>query len=268
MKKMKLFAKGRKPLIMAHRGSNNFPENSLQAFTEAVSMNVDVIETDVRLTRDEEIVIFHDESVDRITNEKGKICDLNLEELKLLDMGYYFKDKNGNFPFRSKNYYILTLDELFTTFPDIQINLDIKSSNKIAVELVGSKIKQYDRENNVIVGSFHQKIIESFRDKFTVINTVAGPKDVKNFILRNTLYLNWTIRNLKYNCFQLPIYYGEKRIIDRKFIDWAHKKDLSVHVWTINNEKEMKELIELNVDGIFTDNPLLLGKVIKEFLKE
>lgn len=268
MPKMKLFAKGKKPLIMAHRGTKNFPENSKEAFKEAVSMNVDVIETDVHITRDEEIVIFHDETVDRITNGKGKISNLNLEELKLLDIGYFFKDEKGNYSFRGKNFHILTLDELFTTFPDTQVNLDIKTPDKRAIELVGNKIRQYGRETNIIVGSFHQEIIDLLRDKYPTVYTAAGPNDVKKFILRHSIKLNWTMRNFKYQCFQIPVFHGNRRIITKKFVNWAHKKELAVHAWTINDETTMRELIELKIDGIFTDKPSLLSEISEEYSRK
>ena len=113
------------PRVVAHRGdSKYYPENTIPAFISAREIGVDVIETDVHLTRDGKIVIWHDPTLERNTNGKGTIESHTLSELKALDAGYTFTEDGGKtYPFRGKGVQLATLDEALKALPDTRFNI-------------------------------------------------------------------------------------------------------------------------------------------------
>ncbi len=171
------FIRNSRPILFAHRGdSAQIPENTIKSFEDAYKMNVDCIETDVHMTKDYNFVLFHDPSLERTTNGTGEIADFTLAELKTLDAGYKFQPKGTeNFPFRGKGLKILTIEEVLPVFPNVRFNLDIKSNNPKAPEILAQKLKEMDVESRVCVGSFHQSQIKLFRT-FSEVATSAGKK--------------------------------------------------------------------------------------------
>ncbi|MCP5056149.1 MAG: hypothetical protein GY937_05410 [bacterium] len=117
-----------RPLLFGHRGaSGERPENTLPAFEHAVREGVAALETDVHLTRDGEVAVFHDALLERTTNGEGPIAELSLAELRELDAGYRFSADGGqSFPFRGKGIQVPTLRETFDAFPDLRINVELK----------------------------------------------------------------------------------------------------------------------------------------------
>ena len=126
------------PRIVAHRGdSEYFPENTLPAFRSAFELGVDVIETDVHLTKDGHIVIWHDPTLERNTNGSGTLESHTLNELKALDAGYTFtKDGGRTFPFRGQGVQLATLDEALRALPYARFNIDLKSQEEEIVDTV------------------------------------------------------------------------------------------------------------------------------------
>ena len=118
---------------MGHRGdSSSAPENTIVAFEQAVTVGIDFLETDITMTKDDELILFHDndpEDLKRVTGHLGRIRDLTLEEVKLLDIGYNFTtDEGQTFPFRGKGHTVVTVREFFERFPDTQVNMDLKTT--------------------------------------------------------------------------------------------------------------------------------------------
>ena len=117
-------------IVFAHRGGGgHWPENTMLAFENAVTLGVDALEIDIHSTADGELVVAHDETVDRLTNGRGLVNNFSLAELKRLDAGYRWSDDGGHtFPFRGQGITIPTLVEVFAAFPDKWINIDIKQT--------------------------------------------------------------------------------------------------------------------------------------------
>jgi glycerophosphoryl diester phosphodiesterase len=256
-----------RPLIMAHRGDpTSAPENTLLAMEKAVEIGADVLETDVRLTKDNRLVLFHDETLDRTTNKSGRIQDYTLEQLKEIDLGWSFTADEGEpYPFRGQGHTVVTLEEALEHFRDIWMNLDIKNVEPIAPEKLADTLGNHDRLDTVTVGSFHSKQLERFRTLSPNVTTSAHPGEVKRFVIGlKSRLLPLLVRSPDYQAFQVPIREGSVEIVNERFVREAHKRGIDVHVWTINDRETMEWLIELGVDGIFTDNPLLLREVLKE----
>ena len=159
----------------------------------------------------------------------------------------------------------MTLREFFDRFPDTQVNMDLKTNEQQASEILASLIKEYGREKNVIVGSFHDAQIDRFRNLMPDVPTAASPSEVTRFVFGVKMRaLKLFVRDPIYRAFQVPVKYGRIQVIDKRFIEASHDRNIAVHVWTINERKEMETLIDLGVDGIFTDNPSLLREVLAE----
>ena len=257
----------KRPLIMAHRGdSENTPENTMLALEAAVSIGVDVLESDVRLTKDDEIVLFHDEDLERTTGATGTIRSRTLEELLQIDFGYNFTPDNGlTFPFRGTGLKIVTLREAFERFPEMIFNLDIKDTFPSAPMELARLISHLERLDSVMVGSFHNNQLERFRELIPSVPTSAHPGEVKNFVLNTKIGLpRIKIEDIQYRAFQVPVKSGPLKVITEKFVRKAHELDLAVHVWTINDSSTMNHLLDLGIDGIFTDQPALLREVLEK----
>ncbi len=254
-------------MIMAHKGdSAAVPENTMLAMRGAIEIGVDLLETDLRLTKDKEFVLFHDEDLVRTTGQEGRICDYTLEDLLNIDAGHTFTPDGGNtFPFRGKGLKLLTLRDAFSEFPDMRFNLDIKDKDPEAPLLLAKEIRNYSREESVIVASFNDTQLERFRKALPVVATSAHPGEVKRFVIGLKLHmLRMLVRTPMYRAFQVPIKSGKTTVVDARFVQAAHDRNIAVHVWTINDAPTMKGLVNLGVDGIFTDEPELLRSALQE----
>ncbi|NHI82802.1 MAG: glycerophosphodiester phosphodiesterase [Candidatus Thorarchaeota archaeon] len=256
----KIFDIGR-PLIMAHRGDpSSAPENTLLAMQFAVDAGADVLETDLQLTADKEFVLFHDEDLRRIAGMDVSVNDLTLEELREVDFGYNFTLDNGHsFPFRGQGHTAVTLREALEAFPNSRFSLDIRDLGSDAPQMFASILKELEREDSVIVASFTPTQLERFRKIMPSVPTYAHPKEVRNFVYGMKLrLLPLFLRNIRYRAFAVPIKWNGTTVVSPRFVSSAHRRNIAVHVWTINDAPTMEWLIDLDVDGIFTDKPRLL----------
>ena len=248
------------PIRLAHRGSRLlWPENTLTAFQGAADHNCIYIETDLHVTKDNIIVTFHDDRLDRLTNGSGPINDWLWKDLKQLDAAHNFKPNDG-FPMRNKNIGIPTLEEAMKTFPNLMFNLDLKQPG--IEEIVANFIKTNNYEDRILIASSVDSRTKKCRNLLNnTIATSTGTLETTLFLLTSRLK---QAPNSKANALQVPLNLKGIQVVDKKFIDTAHKIGLQVHVWTINDESTMKKLLNLGVDGIVTDRIDLLNKVIAE----
>ncbi len=260
---------GKKFIIAAHRGdSGEYPENSLESFQAAAKLDVDMIETDLHLTKDHHLVVFHDDSVDRTTDGTGKIKDLTLDELKELNIGYNFtKDGGKTFPFRNKPLRILTIEELFQSFPNIVFNFDLKDNDPNAAVKLSELIKEYNFAKKVVVASFHPHIIEKFRKLSPNVITAAHPKEIRSTLLLQKTKLWRFKKNFPFDVYEMPPMYNQRQLVTPQFIKNVHRKNLPILLWTINERHDMEKYIKMGVDGIFTDYPSLLLNIYKEIFR-
>lgn len=257
------------PRVIAHRGdSAHFPENTLLAFKSATSMQVDVIETDVHLSKDNEVVIWHDPSLERNTNGTGRIEDHTLEELKSYDAGYTFTlDGGKTFPFRGKGVQLCTLKEALQCCPDMCFNIDLKTKSEALVRAFIKIILDRNDQNRIVAASFHLSNLKLLRKLEPSIQTSITTAEVLPLLALQKLHLLPKKTNNRHLIiFQVPVRQWGIEVVTESFVKTMHNRKAIIQVWTINDEEEMKRLFRMGVDSVMTDKPALAIKVAKQLL--
>ncbi len=235
------------PIPFAHRGGAGvFPENTLPAFQNAVDMGYKYIETDVHSSKDGIVFAFHDDSLDRVTGHIGKISDLTSKEISKIEISGFAK--------------IPTLLELLEAFPEVKINIDPKADSVVPPLI--NLLKHTNSVSRVCIGSFSDKRIKQIRKELgSRLCVSAGPKAVMKFLAGKFCFSS---SKTYYHCLQVPQRSGPVKIVTPAFIEKAHSRGLQVHVWTVDDHKEITELLDLGVDGLMTDEPSILKNVLLE----
>lgn len=250
-------------LAIAHRGGAGlWPENTLYAFERAAALGVDVIETDVRATVDGELVVFHDENLGRTTDGDGRVGALTLAELKRLDAAYRFSPDGGrSFPLRGSGVSVPTLREVFTAFPHIRFNIEPKQTAPSIAAPLCRLIHEYGMTDKVLVASFSGVAMDEFRRECPEVATSAATGEATSFLTLHRAGLAHSYSPAM-QALQVPERAGALRVLTRDFVEAAHGRNLRVHAWTVNAEGDMRRLFEMGVDGIMTDYPDRLLKVL------
>ncbi len=299
-----MMAEGELPLLIAHGGGNReFPDNTLEAFYNAYSVDPRVMmETDVSITADGVVILSHDTTLDRKTNVTGAIIDWNYTDLmaERVDFGYtnptddndclsgerqHFKTDDGVekyptdvvypagvSPRDERVFLATTLEELLVSFPENRINVEIKQSGETgmrALRAVIALLSKHDAFDRVVVASFHEEIYGEFcrmqaagEVPASFMYSPAYGGAIAFFVLQAVgldLFFGDGM------CvFQLPTEEYGIRLATAGFVRAAHKHNLAVHYWTVNDKAEMRELIAIGADGIMTDYPHRLAEVYAE----
>ena len=296
-----IVGEGELPMIAAHRGGGECnPENTMLAFRRAVEdYGVEIIESDLYLTKDGYLVYNHDSYVDETCNANGdltldevkELCkdktkrhyieDMTLAELQSYNFGYYFEDENGEQIYKNKADFaslglqIATVEQLFeefyTTHPDLLFIVEIKDSGERGYEacrILYETLERYPAyKDRIVVGTFHDEIEEELKKNYPSLYRGAPTGTAATFIITQMLGVNLFDRG-DFACLQIPVSYDvgiTLRLDKRTFIRRAHRRGVAVQYWTINDEETMRHLIELGCDCIMTDNPALLSRVLSEY---
>lgn len=240
--------------IFAHRGySGKYPENTMIAFKKALECGVDGIELDVQLTKDGEVVIIHDETIDRTTTGKGFVVDYTYEELERFDASFKFKDLGFN--------KIPTLREYFQLVKDYDIvtNVELKTgiNEYLGIEeKVWELIKEYNLEEKVIISSFNH---------FSVMRMKKIAPQLKYGFLSE----DWIIDAGKYtHSHGVQCYHPRFNNLVPDVIKELKKYNLEINTWTVNLEEDMRYLYSNNIDVIITNYPELAQEIKKEYQGE
>lgn len=247
------------PIRFAHRGSRVlWPENTMMAFEGAVGLGYRYLEIDVHVSRDGEVVVFHDDRLERLTDGAGYVWDATWPELARLDAAHHFDPPHH--PYRGIGVGIPRLGDLLDRWPEVLLNIDLKQDGIEAA--VARVIERHAAEERVLIGSFHERRIARFRALTGGrIATSAGPGPVARFWAASR---RGRTTSVAADAFQVPKRGAGMPLVDRRFVAAAHAAGLHVHVWTINDPAEMRRLLDLGVDGIVTDRPDLLDRVLDE----
>ena len=236
------------PIAFAHRGGAGVhPENTMPAFAHAVELGYRYLETDVHATRDGVLLAFHDEDLSRTCGVDVKIGDITLEESRQIKV-------HGTA-------HIPTLDELLETWPHVRLNIDCKADPPVGP--LTETLRRPEVRERVCIGSFSDRRLRHFRETFgSELCTSMGPRDVAQTRLAS--YVSRTPFTSTAHAAQVPLRQGPIPLVDRRFVDFCHTRDIHVHVWTIDDPGTMHDLFDLGVDGIMTDQPETLRAVMAE----
>jgi glycerophosphoryl diester phosphodiesterase len=240
-------------MIIAHRGASaHAPENTLSAFELAIHEKADVIEMDAKLSADEQVVIIHDQTVDRTTDGSGKIKDLPLAALRKLNASVHFPNILGK-------EYIPTLEEVIETFHGkIRFNIELSNYTSPFDALpvkVATLIDYYGILNQVLVSSFHPIPLMRFHRFLPSVPIGFLAKRGFTGVLSRSRFGRFL--------FSYQALHIEKSDISPKLILSTHRSGSRVLAYTVNESQEIKKLISLGVDGIITDNPILARQTLE-----
>lgn len=291
------------PMIAAHRGGGESnPENTMLAFREAVkTFRVDIIESDLYLTKDGYLVYNHDSYIDETCNVNGdltldeveELCDdkanrhyirdMTLAELEQYNFGYYFEDDNGERIYQDAENFaelglqIATVDKLFEEFyethPDLLFIVEIKDSGDRGYEacrILYETLEKYPvYMDRLVVGTFHDEIEQELKEKYPSLLRGAPTGTAAKFVATQYLRVNLFDKG-DFACLQIPMSYDvgiELPLVAKTLVKRAHRRNIAVQYWTINDADDMRTLIEMGCDCIMTDDPELLQSVLDEYRK-
>ena len=242
--------------VIAHRGGRSLgPENTLYTYRKAVKLGVDVLEMDVRSTRDGQLIILHDNTVTRTTEATGPVENYFLIDLKKLDAAHRWSPDNGQtFPLRNKGVKIPTLPEVFNAFPETKMNLEIKDSRSSTIQSLCRMIGDHQMTKRVMVASFDADSLNEFRKLCPLVATSAAASEALLFYGLQRVYLE-AAYSPDAQALQVTESFRDLRVVSRRFVEAAHARNMRVQVWTVNDVNAMQRLLELGVDGIMTDYP-------------
>ncbi len=253
------------PHVHAHQGGNHlWPDNTMLAFENAHALGVDVLELDVLLTADGEVVVIHDVTVDRTSDGSGAVAALTLAELRALDFAYRWRPPGGDpdvYPYRGQGIVIPTLGEVFEAFPGRAINVELKADDDRLIDATCALIVAHGKRDEVLVASFHQRALRVFRERCPGVATSAGPDEVRTFVFMNMAFLG-RLYTPQAEAFQVPRRQAGLEIVTQRFVRGLRERNVLLDVWTINDEAEMRRLVDLGVDAIITDRPDLALRVL------
>jgi glycerophosphoryl diester phosphodiesterase len=250
----------RNPIVVAHRGASGYaPENTMAAIKKAITMGVDMIEIDVQLSKDNEVVLMHDLTVDRTTNGKGKVRDLYLEEIKKLDAGKWFSSE-----FSGEK--VPTLEEVIQAINgQCKLLIEVKrvKSKKLEIEnKIVQLINKYNAYNWCIVQSFETQVIKNIQaldksiecHKLVTMNISVLPLHIDSRIKTGTIYKYKNVQSIN------PYF----KMLNKRKVKKIHSYGQKVITWTVNEPEDMKRMIEMGVDGIITNYPDRLIQLLKK----
>ena len=249
------------PLFFAHRGGAKLaPENTLEAFRAAVEVwGADILEMDVHCTRDGELVVIHDDTVDRTTDGEGAVRDLTTPQVRALDAGFRFLDLDGAPSFRGRGVTIPLFRDVLASLPGVRMNADAKGPGATARLL--ALIREAGAERRVLIASVEE---EGRADRLGYL----GPTSATRRQIRLFYYLHRLPGGGPYtpktDALQIPFRWEGRQVTTRRMIREAHRRNLPVHVWTVDDPDIMRTMISWGADGIQTDRPDLLATVLHE----
>ena len=236
------------PLAIVHRGgAAEGRENTMSAFARAVELGFTYLETDVHATTDGVVLAFHDDTLDRVTDRSGRISRMTASQVAEARVG-------GVEP-------VPLLSDLLDAFPDARLNIDVK--HEAAVLPTIRLLRARGVLDRVCVASFSDRRLGRLRSALGHdLCSSLGPREVFSLVAATTRDRSYKAHPAAH-CVQVPPRLGPLPVLTGKVAATAHRGGLAVHVWTIDDPVEMDRLLDLGVDGVMTDRPLVLRRVLE-----
>jgi glycerophosphoryl diester phosphodiesterase len=236
-----------KLMVIAHRGAaGEAPENTLASFALGLEQGCDVIELDIHLSKDGEIIVCHDKTLNRTTDRKGAISEFTVKELKGADAGRWFGE-------RYEGERIPLLEEVFDLVPpEVHINVELKAGVAPIVPALVSLMKRKDRLPGVFVSSFDYDLLELLKE--------LEPDARIGLPYNNRMSKHYRVAGLlDCSVYSLHPHWAH---IDRRNVRAAIDRGFRVYPWTVNKEEEMRKMIDCGVSGMMTDYPGRLKRLL------
>jgi glycerophosphoryl diester phosphodiesterase len=239
--------------VFAHRGGAGLaPENTAAAFAQAVTLGVDGCELDVRLSKDGEVVVIHDATLDRTTDAVGPVSALTAAELARVDAGHRF-DSAGGFPWRGRGEGVPRLAEVLAAHPELPFIVELKGDDPAVARAAAAVVRDRRALHRVCFGGFSDATVAALRAAAPSACTSGATEDIRHALYRSYFWVS--PGRVPYQAFQVPETSNGTRVVSRRFVRAARRAGLVVHVWTVNAPHDIARLKAWGVDGVITDRP-------------
>lgn len=267
-----------RPQVFAHRGGAALrPENTILAFDHGVSLGADGIELDVHLSRDGVVVVHHDATLERTTDGRGPLAALTADELARVDAGHWFTPPGGRpspagsspattgspalYPFRGLAGGVPTLRQVLERHASAALIIELKVNDPVLAHRTIDEIRAAGAIERVAVGSFGTRVLRAARAYEPRIPTGASREETRLALYRS--WVRWPVRRPPYREFQVPELSGSTRVVSPRFVKDAHRAGVAVRVWTVNEEPDMRRLLDWGVDALISDRPDIAVEVVR-----
>ena len=253
-----------RPQIFAHRGGCDLgPENTIAAFDIGMSTGADGLELDVHLSADNVVVVHHDNTLDRTTNATGSVSARTADELARVDAGYRFV-KDGEYPFQGRGIGVPTLADVLRRYRGVPTIIEIKVYTAAMGRAVAEEIRRAEALDYACVAGFGLASANAARAALPGVPSSASQPEVRLAVYRSLL--RCPVRRAPYQTYQVPECAEATRIVSPRFIRHAHSAGFKVQVWTVDEEADMRRLLEWGVDGLISNRPDVAVRVRDEFM--
>jgi glycerophosphoryl diester phosphodiesterase len=253
------------PWLVAHRGGAALaPENTLAAFDRATALRADAIETDVRLTRDGVVVAFHDDETARLLGEPGTVEARTLAELRRLDAGWGFTPDGGaTFPWRGRGLVVPALTDALARYRDMRFIVDAKADDPALARALVAAVRAAGAADRVCLGSFFDAQAERIGLLAPEVARYLPQEAATCHVLAARAGATGESCPEGFDLASLPHKLEGGVVVDAQVIAHFHRRGVPVHVWTVDEGAEMRQLLALRVDGIVSDRPDVLARVLR-----
>ncbi len=240
-------------VAIAHRGGSLLrPENTLVAFDHAVSLGVDGLECDVQLSRDGEVVVIHDPTVQRTTDGTGAVTDFTADELSRLDAGARF-GSGSDWPYRGQGVGIPTLRSMLSRYATTPMIVEVKGDRPEIADRALTLIREAGAEDRVILAGFSPAVLAHVRRVAPHIPTSGSRLEVQSAKLRS--YFGIKPRLTGFRVLQVPFLFRGRRVLTRAYVRAARRAGVPVHSWIVDQPEVLRTIIGWGVTGLISDRP-------------
>jgi glycerophosphoryl diester phosphodiesterase len=241
------------PLVFAHRGGCALgPENTMLAFERGMASGADGLELDVHLSKDGVVVVHHDLTLERTTDGSGPVAELTAAELQRLDAGYHHGSDRG-YPERGRAGGVPQLCHVLKRFRDTRIIIEMKVDSTAMGIATATEVKRADAVERVCFAGYGARALTAARVLLPQAASSAGHAEVRRALYRS--WCRWPVSSPPYGGYQVPERASGHRIVSPRFIRHAHRAGLKVQVWTVDEEDDMRRLLQWGVDGLISNRP-------------
>ena len=250
------FLSSSRPVVFAHRGGAALaPENTLAAFDNGLALGADGLELDVHLSRDGQVMVHHDATLERTTNLRGAVLAWAADDLRRADAGHRFS-RGDSFPFRGTGCGVPTLADVLDRYRDVPVIVELKVNSLEMAQATIATVRAANALDRVCLGSFRLRVLRAARALEPGIATSAAREEVRWALYRS--WCRWPVARAAYEGYQVPEWAGKTRVVSPRFVRAAHASNLAVQVWGVDSEHDARRMLEWGVDGLITDRPDLI----------